>query len=126
MEILFVILRTTNNMKKIEITSNQGKIASYAKAISHPTRVAIMFFLANREEDCYFSDIHDVLNIAKPTLSQHLNELKKTGLVLNEVRAPKVRYYINRSEWDEMRHLFADLFNICGCEREKCECECCS
>lgn len=113
-------------MNKIEITSEQERIARFAKAISHPTRVAIMFFLAESNDDCFFSDIHDVLNIAKPTLSQHLGELKKAGLVLAEEFPPRVKYRVNSAEWDTMRGFFADFFHMCGCKKDDCVCECCS
>ena len=112
-------------MNKLKITGDQERIAKFAKAISHPTRVAIMFFLADREEDCFFGDIHEVLNIAKPTLSQHLSELKKAGLVINENQPPKVKYYVNSQEWDDLRSLFAEFFNICGCKKDSCSCGCC-
>ncbi|MCH5236601.1 MAG: winged helix-turn-helix transcriptional regulator [Muribaculaceae bacterium] len=112
-------------MSKIEITREHERIALFAKAISHPTRVAIMFFLADQKEDCYFGDIHNVLHIAKPTLSQHLNELKKAGLVINEIQSPKVKYSVNHSEWEEARLMFADLFKMCGCKKDHCTCNCC-
>lgn len=113
-------------MNKLEITKDQECIAKFAKAISHPTRVAIMFFLADRKEDCYFGDIHNVLDIAKPTLSQHLNELKKSGLVINEIQSPKVKYSVNSEKWDEVRNLFAEFFRMCGCKKETCNCGCCN
>lgn len=73
-------------MAKIEITPEQERLARFAKALGHPTRVAIMYFLAKREE-CYFGDI--AVNIAKPTVSQHLKELKEAGLIQGEVLAPR-------------------------------------
>ena len=48
--------------------------------MGHPTRVAILHFLAQRSE-CFFGDIHEVLPIAKATVSQHLSELKEAGLI---------------------------------------------
>lgn len=56
----------------------QEQIARFAKALGHPTRIAILNFLA-RQESCYFGDIHDELPIAKATVSQHLKELKDAG-----------------------------------------------
>lgn len=112
-------------MEKLEITKDYERIAAFSKAISHPTRVAIMFFLADRKEECFFGDIHEVLNIAKPTLSQHLAELKKAGLVLTEEFPPRVKYKVNSEEWDDMRKLYARFFNMCGCRKESCTCGCC-
>ena len=65
-------------------TVDHKKIAHYAKALGHPTRVAIMCFLA-KQEQCYFGDIHEELPIAKATVSQHLKELKDAELIQGEV-----------------------------------------
>ena len=109
-------------MAKIEISPEQERLARFAKALGHPTRVAIMYFLAKREE-CYFGDIAEVLHIAKPTVSQHLKELREAGLIKGEVLPPKVKYCINVEAWDEMRALFADFFEFCRCGKD-CNCKC--
>lgn len=111
-------------MAKIEITENQGRLAKFAKALGHPTRVAIMYFLAQREE-CFFGDIAEVLNIAKPTVSQHLKELKEAGLIQGEVMAPKVKYCVNCKVWDEARQLFAKFFEDCSCKKIDKNTNCC-
>lgn len=90
-------------------TAEQERIARYAKALGHPTRIAIMCFLA-RQEQCYFGDIHEELPIAKATVSQHLKELKDAGLIQGEIETPKVRYCINKEAWDEARLIFAKFF----------------
>ena len=51
-------------MAKLEITLEQERLARFAKAMGHPTRIAILNFLAQRNE-CFFGDIHEVLPIAK-------------------------------------------------------------
>lgn len=109
---------------KIEITSDQERLARIAKALGHPTRVAIMYFLAQREE-CFFGDIAEVLNIAKPTVSQHLKELKEAGLIQGEVMAPKVKYCVNCRVWEEARQLFAKFFADCSCGNKEKESGCC-
>ena len=99
---------------KIEITHEQEKIARIAKALSHPTRVAIMYFLAHQQE-CYFGAIHEIFNISKPTVSQHLKELKSAGLIIGEHEAPKVKYCINKIAWEEAKQHFALFFDLCQC-----------
>lgn len=109
---------------KIEITADQERLARIAKALGHPTRVAIMYFLAQREE-CFFGDIAEVLNIAKPTVSQHLKELKEAGLIQGEVMAPKVKYCVNCGVWEEARQLFVKFFADCSCGNKEKESGCC-
>ena len=106
-------------MEKKNYTVNQERTARYAKALGHPTRIAIMCFLA-KQEQCYFGDIHEELPIAKATVSQHLAELKDAGLIQGEVETPKVRYCINHTAWEEARQLFSEFFAQWVCKKEDC------
>ena len=92
-----------------QYTQEQEQIARIAKAMGHPARMAILYFLA-RQESCYFGDIHEELPISKATVSQHLKELKEVGLIQGEIETPKVKYCINREKWELARNLFAGLF----------------
>lgn len=95
-------------------TEQEEQLARFAKAMGHPARMAILRFLAG-QDSCFFGDIHEVLPIAKATVSQHLKELKAAGLIQGEIEAPKVRYCINRENWAKARESFADFF----CEYRK-------
>lgn len=94
-------------------------LASMAKALGHPARIAIMKFLA-KQETCYFGDINEELPIAKATVSQHLKELKEAGLIQGEIETPKVKYCINKENWEYARQLFADFFNMELCKNDDC------
>lgn len=123
-QILFVILQTTNNdtyriMEDKLHTTNLEQIAHFAKAMGHPTRMAILAFLA-KQDSCFFGDIHEELPIAKATVSQHLKELKEAGLVQGEIETPKVRYCINRENWELARNLFAAFLGDCKCKDTSC------
>ena len=76
--------------KKNDTDATVKQIATFAKAMGHPTRVAIIQFLLS-QESCYFGDIHDVFPNAKATVSQHLKELRNAGLIQGEIETPKVR-----------------------------------
>lgn len=95
--------------KKDDIKVIDKQIALIAKALGHPTRVAIMQFLL-LQESCYFGDIHEVFPNAKATVSQHLKELKNAGLIQGEIEAPKVKYCINKENWEIARNLFGNFF----------------
>lgn len=97
-------------MEKIDYTSRHHQIALYGKALAHPARVAILEFLAARE-CCFFGNLHDVLPIAKATVSQHLSVLKESGLIQGEIKLPQVKYCINKENWETARTLFAGIFN---------------
>lgn len=100
-------------MTKFELTPEQERLARFAKAMGHPTRIAILRFLAQRNE-CFFGDIHDVLPIAKATVSQHLSELKEAGLIQGTIEPPKVKYCINSKNWKLARQLFSQMFDDCS------------
>ena len=95
-------------MESKKYTLEQEQIARFAKAMGHPARMAILRFLA-AQDSCFFGDIHEVLPIAKATVSQHLKELKEAGLIQGEIETPKVRYCINRANWTVARNLFAGI-----------------
>lgn len=92
-------------------TDNQEKLARYGKALSHPVRVFILDYLANNiSKCCYSGDMAEELPIARSTLSEHLKELKKAGLIQGEINPPYIKYCINRENWQEAKLMFADFF----------------
>ena len=102
-----------------QYTQEQEEIARFAKALGHPARMAILEFLA-KQDCCFFGDIHEELPIAKATVSQHLKELKESGLIQGEIETPKVKYCINREKWELARNLFAGFFGECKCKDISC------
>ena len=121
------IIRSFANNKRKEkrkmiqkkYSEERERMARFAKAMGHPARMAILQFLA-RQESCFFGDIHEELPIAKATVSQHLKELKDAGLIQGEIEAPKVKYCINRENWEIARRMFADFFGQPLCKKEGC------
>ncbi|MBO5658448.1 MAG: winged helix-turn-helix transcriptional regulator [Duodenibacillus sp.] len=95
------------------------RLARFAKAMGHPTRLAILAFLAQRSS-CYFGDIHEELPIAKATVSQHLKELKDAGLIQGEIEAPRVKYCLNVDNWRLARALFDRFADACLDNRASC------
>lgn len=106
-------------MPEQKFTDKQMRMARYAKALGNPVRVAIMEFLA-QQETCFFGEIHEILPIAKATASQHLKELRDAGLIQGEIITPKVKYCINRENWEEAKVLFKQFFENCSCKKGSC------
>jgi DNA-directed RNA polymerase specialized sigma subunit, sigma24 homolog len=44
------------------------------------------------------------------TLSEHLNELKRAGLIQGEINPPYIKYCINCNNWEEAKRLMGDFF----------------
>ena len=96
-------------MKDKPYTVEQEQIARFAKAMGHPARMAILAFLAN-QESCFFGDIHEVLPIAKATVSQHLKELKNAGIIQGEIDGKAICYCINPETLKKMEHFISEIF----------------
>ena len=75
-------------------TLKANEIASFAKAIAHPARIEILKELAKRNT-CVCGEIVDVLPLAQSTVSQHLKELLKAGLISGSIDGVKSCYCIN-------------------------------
>jgi ArsR family transcriptional regulator, arsenate/arsenite/antimonite-responsive transcriptional repressor len=105
--------------KKEVFQPKEQELAAFAKALSHPARIAIMKILAKRNE-CICGEIVDELPLAQSTISQHLKELKAAGLVLGTVDGPRSCYCIN---WKALEKYYADfstLFTRLKVASEKC------
>jgi ArsR family transcriptional regulator, arsenate/arsenite/antimonite-responsive transcriptional repressor len=92
------------------LTKEQKKAARYAKAMGHPVRIYVLELLS-KQSCCYSGDLTDDLPIAKSTLSQHLKELKDAGLIQGTIEAPRIKYCLNRENWEEARRLFEKFFS---------------
>jgi len=101
-----------NEMTKNKIyTDEQHQIARFAKALSHPVRVFILEYIANNTKTCCYSgDLHDQLDIARSTLSEHLKELKAAGLIQGEINPPYIKYCINQENWTVAKSIFREFF----------------
>ena len=96
---------------KTEIfTAEQNRLADLAKAFAHPARVAILQLLAQKKA-CVCGDIVDELPLAQATVSQHLKELKRIGIIKGSIDPPRVCYCINESVWEEARQLFGAVLD---------------
>ncbi len=95
--------------KSDEFSVKDNKIASYAKALAHPARVAILKMLIRRQA-CICGDIVDELPLSQSTISQHLKELKVSGLITGDVEGTKVCYCIDEKEWNTAQEVLTGLF----------------
>jgi len=101
--------------KKAEFTKNDIVLAEIAKALSHPARIKILKIL-NELNSCMVGSIVDLLPLSQSTVSQHLKELKRVGLVQGEIEGPKICYCINPKILQKAMTEFNKLFSqVCKC-----------
>ncbi len=95
------------------------EFAAFAKAVSHPARLAILKTLAEKQM-CICGEIVEVLPLAQSTVSQHLKELKNIGLIRGEIEGVKSCYCL---DWERLDYFF-NLFQTEFSELKKFQSHC--
>ena len=96
--------------KSAEFSIKDNSVARYAKALSHPARIAILKLLLKRQA-CICGDIVEELPLSQSTISQHLKELKAAGLIKGEIEGATVCYCIDEKQWKKAQVVLNDLFD---------------
>lgn len=121
--IFIVILRYTNKEMGISktdlFTEHQNEVATAAKALAHPARVAIIEYLLATNA-CINGDLVKELGLAQATISQHLRELKDIGIIQGSIEGTRMNYCINPERWNEIRSLFTGIFEQFNIDGEHC------
>ena len=98
----------SRTLADLNYTADEEQLALYAKALGHPVRVQILKIL-NSQSCCYTGDLTDMIPLAQSTISQHLKALKDAGLIQGEIIPPKVKYCLNKENWERAQNLFKGL-----------------
>ena len=94
---------------KIEhFTDKQNQIATIAKALGHPARIAIIEYLMKVNE-CICGDIVNELPLAQPTVSQHLKELKNAGIIKGNISGNAICYCIDEKTIEILNTYFSAI-----------------
>lgn len=84
-------------------------LASFAKVISHPARLAILKYIAT-SKTCISGDISDHLPLSRTTVSQHLKELREMGLIHGSIDGLKINYCLCHESIVNNLDLFDSFF----------------
>jgi DNA-binding transcriptional ArsR family regulator len=98
--------------KSEEFTLKDNRIANYAKALAHPARIAVLKLLIQKQA-CICGVIVDELPLSQSTVSQHLKELKQSGLIKGDIEGARVCYCIDEKEWKIAKETINQLFDSC-------------
>jgi len=108
-------------MRKSEVFDNElQELAVFAKVISHPARLAILKYLAETKT-CISGDISDKLPLSRTTVSQHLKELRDSGLIHGEIDGLKINYCLCGSSIEEKLAKFDAFFSKIDCKDISCK-----
>ncbi|MVZ66590.1 metalloregulator ArsR/SmtB family transcription factor [Sphingobacterium sp. DK4209] len=98
-------------LTKSEIfTEEQNRLASLFKVLGHPARVAILQHII-RQNACICNDLVEELGLAQATISQHLKELKSSGIIQGTIEGKSVCYCIDERMWKIIQEDFNAFFN---------------
>ena len=87
------------------------------KALSDPTRRKILELLS--EGELTAGEIAAHFEMAKPSVSHHLNILKSAGLITDERRGQNIVYSVNLTVFQELIKWFCDCGLVGGSNDEK-------
>jgi ArsR family transcriptional regulator len=95
--------------KAFAFSEQENRVASLAKALAHPARIAILRLLLQKKS-CICGAIVDELPLSQSTISQHLKELKAAGLIKGTIDGVSICYCINEDTWTNARVLLNNFF----------------
>ena len=105
--------------KTEHFTDRQNNIAILAKALGHPARVAILDYLI-KVDSCICGDIVNELPLAQPTVSQHLKELKNSGLIKGDIEGNSICYCIDEKVLEQLQAYFINLSTKLEKKKKNC------
>ena len=80
--------------KTTGFTSETNEMAEILKALGHPARLEIVKILMGLPS-CVCGDIVEILPLAQSTVSKHLSELKKVGIIKGTVTGNNICYCLD-------------------------------
>ena len=97
--------------KGINFTEELILLADYAKVLSHPARIEILQILAEKNS-CICGDLVEELPLSQSTVSQHLKELKRIGIIKGEIEGKKSCYCIDWDKYNALNEAFCNKMNF--------------
>ena len=98
--------------KSENYTRSQNELATLAKVLSSPARIAILEILIS-ENACICRDLTQELGLSQPTVSKHLKELRDAGLIAGNIEGASRSYCINLESWKRAKAIFGKFLGSC-------------
>lgn len=97
---------------------NLGDVAEILKALSNENRLKIFMRLAtccrpgtvsliDEENTACVGELGEELDVAKSTVSHHIKELRRVGLIQTERRGQKIACWVDPARVDALRRFFS-------------------
>jgi DNA-binding transcriptional ArsR family regulator len=103
--------------KKIGFSEETIEMSEILKAFGHPARLEIVKFLIN-SPTCICGDIVEFLPLSQSTVSKHLSELKKAGVIKGTISGNSICYCLNENTINKLQ----SFINIIKTDVNSSEC----
>jgi ArsR family transcriptional regulator, arsenate/arsenite/antimonite-responsive transcriptional repressor len=90
------------------------EMAVMFNALSHPARLQIIEYLA-QTRTCISGDISEEIPLSRTTVNQHLDELKKAGLIQGRTSGVKVNYCLDPEGINKFKAFISNFLNEVNC-----------
>lgn len=88
-------MRTSTRLTLAQLTASEEHVEAF-RALAHLTRLKVFFFLVRAGKEMSVSEIQAEVEIPGPTLSHHLDLLRRAGLVESRKEERYVYYSVRR------------------------------
>jgi DNA-binding transcriptional ArsR family regulator len=89
-------MKTKLPLRLAELHADESHVEAF-KALAHLSRLQVFFFLVRERREVPAGEIQQALEIPGPTLSHHLDQLRRAGLVASR-KEERYVYYSVRPE----------------------------
>lgn len=83
-------------------------LAGIFKALGHPTRIKIVEHLI-KLNSCVCGEIVDIFPFCQSTISQHLKQLRDSGLIYGGIEGPRTCYCVDGEMLEKLKKYVSDL-----------------
>jgi len=90
-------MKTIARLPMAQLSANETHVEAF-KALAHLTRLQIFFVLVKAEKDMSVGEIQEAVEIPGPTLSHHLDVLRRAGLVESRREERYIYYSVQREQ----------------------------
>ncbi len=97
-------MKPTKPLPLAKLEANEAHVEAL-KALAHLTRLQVFFFLVRAGREVPAGEIQEAMEVPGPTLSHHLDLLRRAGLVQSRKEERYVYYSVRREMVSELVRL---------------------
>jgi ArsR family transcriptional regulator len=88
-------MKTIARLPLAQLEANSTHVEAF-KALAHLTRLQVFFFLVRSKDEVSVGEIQDAVGVPGPTLSHHLDLLRRAGLIASRKEERYIYYSVRR------------------------------